>query len=77
MGRKKLESFRYLRQCRDCGGLFKSGSSKAKFCISCMKKHTSYFYYPSNYVEQEIIELGITLEETEEVEEGELEFGRS
>jgi len=75
MGRKNIESFKYLRQCRDCGGLFKTKARRAKFCMKCMMERAQAFL-PTHYIiEQEIVEIEIPIEEMEEVDEEEIELG--
>lgn len=76
MGRRKLEYYMYLRRCKDCEGIFKSKSKKAKYCMECIFRRSTNLI-PHGYVaiEQEIIEIGIPFEELDEEEE--IEFGRS
>ncbi len=47
-----------MRQCRECGRIFKTASRYTQLCYECMLKHSSRGWV-SNYQEQVIIEYNI------------------
>jgi hypothetical protein len=68
--------FARLRQCRDCGCLYKTYMKRSQYCLECVKEHVknlsnSIRKANINRIESQMIEVIVW--EEEDVEEEELE----